>query len=104
MLIYVGHKDIHSGVEGDCLSCPVALAINRRLHKGHCVYVNNFKVKIIDNEFNQVIRDFELPLKAQRFINRFDTGFIEPDPLIFELKGLVDFNPHIKKAYDRWWK
>lgn len=85
MKIEVTQKDIDNGVQGECQSCPIALAFKRTSNSKR-VYVNTKSIDVC-HRGNQGVKTYELPKKAQTFVKRFDRQ--EPvKPFSFELENL----------------
>lgn len=67
MKIEVTKRDIQKGERGSCRWCPVARAVARATNYKKLVLVASDHVDINDKDFN-------LPLRVQRFIACFDMG------------------------------
>ena len=84
MKIEVTQKDIDNGVQGECQSCPIALAFKRNSNIKR-VYVNTKSIDVL--HYGIGVKSYELPKKAKTFIKRFDRQ--EPvKPFSFELENL----------------
>jgi hypothetical protein len=90
MKISVTKKDIQNGIRFEGEACPIALATYRKLKPNH--------ISVEDNEIIFYLEDdvinFNLPVKAQEFIENFDDGnkvkpftFTIPDKVIKQVKG-----------------
>lgn len=79
MKINVTAKDISLGKPYMCACCPIALALRSKF--------KNKLIKVIADEFSVDHIDYELPIKAQNFITRFDHG-MKVKPFSFTVRGL----------------
>ena len=87
MLIYVSHKDIKQGTREDYISCPVALALQRKLDKRVEVATTRFNVCYSHRVFDYT--SYIFPYHVRKFINDFDkAGKVEP--MMFSLDECVE--------------
>ena len=90
MKIAVKQKHIDKGETRSARCCPIALAVNERLHKKHYCYVNRFNIIIYDRNEDQRLSmrhdsfyaDYMHPVR--KFIRDFDNGN-EVEPFEFDL-------------------
>jgi hypothetical protein len=90
MKIEVKKSHIRRGRQGDCLRCPVALAVEEATKE----YVAAFPGYLQFGEEWRNRVDFRVPKKVRTFIIRFDGeqkvkpfSFVIPDALIARLRG-----------------
>lgn len=89
MKINVTHEDINAGKTGDCVRCPIALAIGRLMPEAH-LYLWTGWLYWADKGCP---RKVELPEEARLFIRDFDASVIV-NPFSFELDldAAIDFD------------
>ena len=80
ILVDVTQEDIENGVAEDCLSCPIAIALERATNKKWAVGSE----EVCPNDFIGPV--YRLPQSARRFINRFDSGGVVK-PFRFRFPG-----------------
>ena len=82
MKIEVTQQDIDKGLNNNCFSCPIALAVKRKIDTGNVlVYCDRISVMSTISSY-----DYKLPKKAQTFIKRFDDR--KPvEPFTFEVRN-----------------
>ena len=67
--VTVTQKDIDTGIADNCLECPIARALKRTTRKEWAVWKDNvFTSNVKACNYKQ----YDLPNKAQRFIEKFD--------------------------------
>lgn len=74
----MNESDIKNGVRNDGTSCPIALAIKRRLPTATNVNVSDLGIWV-DGDY------VFTPVRAEHFVHRFDKGR-EVQPFRFELR------------------
>lgn len=86
--VYVTQKDIKEGVQESPVSCPIALSLRRE----GCT-----KVDVGTNDVSFILKEergritYELPLRAKRFIKKFDQkGKGSVKPISFSLTPLLE--------------
>jgi hypothetical protein len=79
MKVEVTEKDIRTGIQADCMECPIALAINRSLGSGHA-RVRRHRIDM----YNPTLKCIPLPSEARAFVLDFDRGK-EVLPFSFEI-------------------
>lgn len=90
MLLYVSMKDQREGEHGLMNFCPIALAMKRTLGCNDVAVSKVDASSYIRTEDDpstfQRHRNWKLSKRAQRFVRRFDYGWIRPFPRVFWLK------------------
>lgn len=74
MKIDVTQQWIDLGIQSDCNSCPIALAVRVALsHDGVPIEISVAEKDILVKEFGSASVIYDLPDEAKRFINLFDS-------------------------------
>lgn len=87
MKIQVTEDDIARGIKSDCKFCPIAIAVKRATHQRIGVFVQSHAVYFLRPDVMQ--KPFHasyLPLEVENWINDFDEGKKEMQPIEFELE------------------
>lgn len=87
--IHVTRGDVWNGILADCIMCPIARAITRRMGDGWRAAVHkNHSVIYVTDKFGRArmpYMDTRIPQKAIRFIKAFDAGET-PKPIRFQMQ------------------
>lgn len=84
MKITVTREDIRAGKRKSCTSCPIALAIRRKVW-ARLVRVDNFYIKLWPGNREPRLQA-ALPVKAMQFVRSFDAGVpVQPFTFIVRL-------------------
>ena len=68
--ISVTNRDIERGCRSECCSCPIALAINRRLKEQYNAHVNRTFLRLFKK--HAVNWGTVLPIRVMTFVDQFD--------------------------------
>lgn len=77
MTIHVTAEDIATGVRGECMTCPVAIAVNR-VTRTWCYVFSDGHIGIHGDQW------IEAPREVSMFLQMFDAG-LPVTPFTFEL-------------------
>jgi len=71
--------DIAAGAQGQCYACPVALAMNREVHKilgeGWYSYAHQFMLRVKHNKDDSYEYQLSPPVQVFDFMLDFDRGY-----------------------------
>lgn len=79
--IEVTKEDIEKGIKHDARSCPINLAMRRRVYAKMDVHKGYVNMESLTGRYYQAV----LPETAVEFIQKFDSG-VEVKPFRFQLK------------------
>lgn len=78
IILSVTWSDINLGLQGDCLDCPIALSLKRRLKDGIIPDVSGETICLLDDNgpaesvMTRTVYEVKTPEIASSFINSFD--------------------------------
>ena len=89
--VNVTQEDIDKGVQNDCFSCPIGLALHKlfpkNIYRIYNHYINFFFPGQYNNpKFLSTSKSFDLPLEAKIFITNFDSNTNDVKPFSFEIE------------------
>ena len=86
--ISVNMEDMEKGIASQCIYCPVARAINRKLQKQYYAFVEDSGIIIYEemkSETNKLIHKFHPPSIVTEFIRMVDNFESVSIPFVFNI-------------------